>query len=72
MSLDQKPEEKRISSGEFEHSSAEKAVIEPIVDQNERNRILRKLDWHLLPFVSLLYLLSFLCVTCQTESRFAF
>ncbi|KZP18356.1 MFS general substrate transporter [Athelia psychrophila] len=26
----------------------------------ERNRILRKLDWHLLPFVSILYLLSFL------------
>ncbi|KAF9227226.1 MFS general substrate transporter [Gyrodon lividus] len=26
----------------------------------ERARILRKLDWHLLPFVSLLYLLSFL------------
>ncbi|EGO25330.1 hypothetical protein SERLADRAFT_368727 [Serpula lacrymans var. lacrymans S7.9] len=26
----------------------------------ERRRILRKLDWHLLPFVSLLYLLSFL------------
>jgi len=26
----------------------------------ERARLLRKLDWHLLPLVSLLYLLSFL------------
>jgi len=26
----------------------------------ERGRLLRKLDWHLLPLVSLLYLLSFL------------
>jgi len=29
----------------------------------ERNRVLRKVDLHILPFVSLLYLLSFLCVT---------
>ena len=28
--------------------------------ERERNRILRKMDWHLLPFISLLYLLSFL------------
>ena len=28
----------------------------------ERKRIFRKLDWHLLPLVSLLYLLSFLYV----------
>lgn len=30
------------------------------VDAIHEKRILRKLDWHLLPFVSLLYLLSFL------------
>ncbi|EIW82847.1 MFS general substrate transporter [Coniophora puteana RWD-64-598 SS2] len=30
------------------------------VSPTERARILRKMDWHLLPFVSLLYLLSFL------------
>ena len=28
----------------------------------EERRVWRKLDWHLLPFVSLLYLLSFLYV----------
>ncbi|KAH8832715.1 major facilitator superfamily domain-containing protein [Flagelloscypha sp. PMI_526] len=31
-----------------------------VFDEKEHARILRKLDWHLLPFVSLLYLLSFL------------
>ncbi|KAG1758818.1 MFS general substrate transporter [Suillus occidentalis] len=30
------------------------------LNPGERARILRKLDWHLLPFVSLLYMLSFL------------
>lgn len=29
----------------------------------EERRVWRKLDWHLLPFVSLLYLLSFLYVS---------
>jgi len=40
----------------------EKATVDPYesVSQAERQRIVRKLDWHLLPFVSLLYLLSFL------------
>jgi hypothetical protein len=37
----------------------EKSIVEEL-DPGERARILRKLDWHLLPFVSLLYLLSFL------------
>ncbi|TFK44118.1 major facilitator superfamily domain-containing protein [Crucibulum laeve] len=31
-----------------------------IIDETERKRVLRKADWHLLPFVSLLYLFSFL------------
>ncbi|KAF8843024.1 MFS general substrate transporter [Paxillus ammoniavirescens] len=45
----------------------EKDIVEFISAQDgvefgpaERARTLRKLDWHLLPFVSLLYLLSFL------------
>lgn len=29
-------------------------------DPQERARILRKLDWHILPLISALYLLSFL------------
>jgi hypothetical protein len=33
-----------------------------VVSHAERQRVLRKLDIHLLPFVSLLYLLSFLWV----------
>lgn len=38
---------------------------EPVLDadlhtEKERKRVLRKMDLHLLPFVSLLYLLSFL------------
>jgi hypothetical protein len=33
-----------------------------ILTEAERNRLLRKIDLHILPFVSLLYLLSFLCV----------
>lgn len=32
-------------------------------DGKEERRIFRKMDMHLLPFVSLLYLLSFLCVS---------
>lgn len=35
----------------------------PILTDAERNRVLRKIDFHILPFVSLLYLLSFLHVT---------
>jgi MFS family permease len=48
-------------ASDMEKSPAETAkgvVME--FDPAERARILRKLDWHLLPFVSLLYLLSFL------------
>ncbi|KAG1821238.1 MFS general substrate transporter [Suillus variegatus] len=37
----------------------EKQIVEEL-NPGERARILRKLDWHLLPFVSLLYMLSFL------------
>ncbi|KXN82015.1 hypothetical protein AN958_03313 [Leucoagaricus sp. SymC.cos] len=43
-----------LSSGEMHKAD--------LVDhtEEERGRVLRKMDWHLLPFVSLLYLLSFL------------
>ena len=34
----------------------------PVSGEAEERRVWRKLDWHLLPFVSLLYLLSFLYV----------
>ncbi|KAG2363325.1 MFS general substrate transporter [Suillus spraguei] len=43
----------------FHVDSEEKQIVEEL-NPGERVRILRKLDWHLLPFVSLLYMLSFL------------
>ncbi|KAG1751365.1 MFS general substrate transporter [Suillus paluster] len=50
-----------LRKGSFEtnfHIEAKQIVEE--FNPGERARILRKLDWHLLPFVSLLYMLSFL------------
>ncbi|KAG2145317.1 MFS general substrate transporter [Suillus bovinus] len=38
-------------------SNSEKQIV---LDPRERTRILRKIDWHLLPFVTVFYLLSFL------------
>lgn len=32
----------------------------PTFDALQTKRLLRKIDWHLIPFLSLLYLLSFL------------
>jgi len=56
-------------SREHENSSDKGEVEEGgilKIDPAERQRILRKLDWHLLPLVSTLYLLSFLWVnTCS-------
>jgi hypothetical protein len=40
------------------------------VNETERKRILRKMDLNLLPFVSLLYLLSFLSVNKYSNSQF--
>lgn len=37
-------------------------------DSQEERRMFRKMDMHLLPFVSLLYLLSFLCVYLRHHS----
>ena len=43
-------------------SKKDVAVVDDVVKLSpaERTRLLHKLDWHLLPLVSLLYLLSFL------------
>jgi hypothetical protein len=42
--------------------SAHESTAPGALDETLQKRVWRKLDWHLLPFVSLLYLLSFLCV----------
>ena len=45
------------------HSTAESSdVYVPTLSEAEQGRVWRKLDLYLLPFVSLLYLFSFLCV----------
>ncbi|KAG1896884.1 major facilitator superfamily domain-containing protein [Suillus fuscotomentosus] len=44
-------------------SNSEKQIVlnlSPSLSSRERARILRKIDWHLLPFVTVFYLLSFL------------
>lgn len=50
----------------------EAAIELPGLRTKEKARILRKIDWHVLPLVSLLYLLSFLCVTVKFPSDFLF
>ena len=35
-------------------------AYQPTYDALQTKRLLRKIDWHLIPFLSLLYLLSFL------------
>ncbi|TFY66688.1 hypothetical protein EVG20_g4407 [Dentipellis fragilis] len=53
--------EKADIGSTHEHASSDlKAESLVETDVAEERRIFRKLDWHLLPFVSLLYLLSFL------------
>jgi hypothetical protein len=49
--------------GSIDHiSSADANEVEAFqnVDEGTHHRVLRKMDWHILPFISLLYLLSFL------------
>lgn len=53
MSFVEDNEKRALASPQVSVESAETATV-------DRRRVLRKLDWHLLPFVSLLYLLSFL------------
>ncbi|KAI5457431.1 major facilitator superfamily domain-containing protein [Mariannaea sp. PMI_226] len=53
-------------SSSMEKTDYEKAVslhenaVDEIFDKKATSRLLRKMDWHLLPFLALLYLLSFL------------
>jgi len=49
----------RKDSTETNTDAVEKQIVKELTPQ-ERARILRKMDWHLLPFVTLFYLLSFL------------
>lgn len=58
-------DEKSSSDEAFSGSGKSKDADEdlgPILTEAQCNRVLRKIDIHILPFVSLLYLLSFLCV----------
>jgi hypothetical protein len=57
MSFVEKASEKQLEAGD-RTSSLSDAVVH--LDEEEDRRILRKIDVHLLPFVALLYLLSFL------------
>ncbi|KAG9316743.1 hypothetical protein JVU11DRAFT_2803 [Chiua virens] len=47
------------TKGSVEIDDGKEVAIVPL-DPAERARLLRKVDWHILPLVSLLYLLSFL------------
>ncbi|KAF8647123.1 hypothetical protein AX16_006955 [Volvariella volvacea WC 439] len=54
-------DEKAQESFDEQVTSYEKSGEAPLdVTEAERKKVLRKMDWHILPFVSLLYLLSFL------------
>ncbi|KAJ7187887.1 major facilitator superfamily domain-containing protein [Mycena filopes] len=52
--------EKASTSFDEDNVASSKEVEVHEITDAARTKILRKLDWHLLPFVSLLYLLSFL------------
>ncbi|KAF8639490.1 hypothetical protein AX17_001395 [Amanita inopinata Kibby_2008] len=56
MAFNKKPKE--IDSFQEDASKNEEVMLD--VTEGERNKVLRKVDIHLLPFISLLYLLSFL------------
>ena len=43
----------------------------PGFDDKETKKLLRKIDWHLIPFLALLYLLSFLDRTNIGNARLA-
>jgi hypothetical protein len=51
------------SEGKPNDNESNNTDLEPKLTDAERYRLLRKIDFHILPFVSLLYLLSFLWVT---------
>ncbi|EAU90945.1 hypothetical protein CC1G_02332 [Coprinopsis cinerea okayama7 len=55
--------EKATSSVEQVGTPSSGSVVEIALEhvtEEEKKKVLRKMDWHLLPFISLLYLLSFL------------
>lgn len=61
--MDEKPENKTIEDIESP-TAYPPGTLEPetvsTFDEAATKRLLRKLDWHLIPFLALLYLLSFL------------
>ena len=61
----EKVTEKHLEAGD-RHSDLSSDIVP--LDQEEDRRILRKIDVHLLPFVALLYLLSFLWVFHSPDS----
>jgi len=64
-SYDPALEEKRIQSGSIDSNSG------PLFDEVQTKALLRKLDWNLVPFLALLYLLSFLDRTNIGNARLA-
>lgn len=60
MSTYETEKEKASYHEDASPARVEQAFQHDDFDPVEHKRILRKIDWHLLPFVSLLYLLSFL------------
>lgn len=67
-SLDSPKLESKIEDGEQDNlkidsdgsSQLENATEPSNLDQARENALLRKIDWHVVPWLSLLYLLSFL------------
>lgn len=57
-----------VESASSGYSSGEE---QPLFDEKATKRIIRKMDWNLLPFLALLYLLSFLDRTNIGNARLA-
>jgi MFS family permease len=60
--MDNKPETLKLDKARSNDSTGNDVKVELVstFDQQQTKRLLRKIDWHLIPFLSLLYLLSFL------------
>ncbi|KAH6885642.1 major facilitator superfamily domain-containing protein [Coprinopsis sp. MPI-PUGE-AT-0042] len=52
--------EKKADSVDVSSPTSDSGFELAHITEEDRQRVLRKMDWHLLPFISLLYLLSFL------------
>jgi hypothetical protein len=59
MSFPEDRDEKKAPSDASSSGSADTASELPLGELSER-RLLRKLDWHILPLISIIHLLSFL------------